>query len=50
MPVILTTEEEFDVWLRAPTNEAMTLQRPLTDGVLKIVAKGARQDGIAEVR
>ncbi|WP_294536608.1 SOS response-associated peptidase [uncultured Rhodoblastus sp.] len=49
MPVILTTEAEFDVWLRAPTNEALTLQRPLTDGMLKIVAKGARQDGMAEL-
>ena len=44
MPVILTTEEDFDVWLRAPAAEAMGLQRPLADGLLKIVAKGARQD------
>ena len=35
--------------LRAPTNEAMTLQQPLADGVLKVVAKGARQDGMAEL-
>ena len=44
MPVILTTDEEFDVWLRAPTAEAMSLQRPLADGSLTIVARGERQD------
>lgn len=44
MPVILTTEEEVDVWLRAPTGVAMELQRPLAAGLLRIVAKGARED------
>jgi putative SOS response-associated peptidase YedK len=44
MPVILTTEDEFDIWLRAPAVEAMALQRPLADGMLKIVARGQRED------
>lgn len=48
MPVVLTTDEEFDVWLRAPAAEAMMLQRPLPGGGLRIVAKGARLDGAAE--
>jgi putative SOS response-associated peptidase YedK len=45
MPVILTTPEEIDLWMNAPTEEALALQRPLPDGALVIVARGEKQDG-----
>ncbi|SDR49826.1 Putative SOS response-associated peptidase YedK [Rhizobiales bacterium GAS113] len=44
MPAILTTPAEIEVWLKAPAEEALGLQRPLPNGVLEIVAKGEKED------
>jgi putative SOS response-associated peptidase YedK len=44
MPVILTTDEELEMWMTAPTPAALKLQRPLPNGALHIVARGEKKD------
>jgi len=47
MPVILTEPAELDLWMSpAPWVEVKHLQRPLSDGTLKVVANGVRKDEV----
>jgi putative SOS response-associated peptidase YedK len=44
MPVILTEREEINIWMNAPLEEALKLQRPLPDDALMIVGRGEKKD------
>jgi putative SOS response-associated peptidase YedK len=44
MPVLLTTPEQWNVWLVGSFDEAKALQRPLSNRELRIVA-GEKSDG-----
>jgi putative SOS response-associated peptidase YedK len=44
MPVILTSEGEFDTWLSGPWSQAARLHRPLPDGALRIVARSEKDE------
>ena len=49
MLAILTKADEVDIRLGAPWNEACGLQRPLPDGALRIVGRGLKEDGPANL-
>ena len=47
MPVVLTKEDEWDCWLGAPVEEALTLQRPLPAEAMRVVMTGEKEDVLA---
>jgi putative SOS response-associated peptidase YedK len=44
MPVLLTKPEQWDTWLDGSLEQAITLQRPLPNELLRIVATGEKSD------
>jgi putative SOS response-associated peptidase YedK len=46
MPVLLTREEEFETWLRAPTEEALALAREYPPEQMRIVQVGLEKEDL----
>jgi putative SOS response-associated peptidase YedK len=44
MPVILREIEEWNAWLTLPAEDAVKMQKPLSDEAIQIVAKGTKGD------
>jgi putative SOS response-associated peptidase YedK len=44
MPVLLTKPEEWNTWLDGPVNDAIVLQKPLPNELLRIVVTGEKSD------
>jgi len=42
----LTTPDEFDMWLDGTVNEAIALQRPLPNELMRTVATGEKSDQV----
>jgi putative SOS response-associated peptidase YedK len=44
MPVLLTSQDQFDTWLSGSGEEAAALQRPLANDAIEIAFTGQKQD------
>lgn len=42
---ILTEHDKVDAWLRTPVVDTLQMQKPLSDGALKIVARNEKEHG-----
>jgi putative SOS response-associated peptidase YedK len=49
MPVILTTPDEVEIWMTAAPDDALTLQRALPDGALRIVVRSIKEDPVRPI-
>ena len=47
MPVILSSQDDCETWLTGTVEDALALQQPAPDDLLKSVAKGSRTDDVA---
>ena len=47
MPVVLATEAERETWLKGSVDEALALQKPAPNELLRVVAQGDKEDNIA---
>jgi putative SOS response-associated peptidase YedK len=48
MPVLLTREEEFETWLRAPPGEALALAKEYPPGQMRIVREGFEKEDLLD--